>query len=154
VFPTELCCSSPLITPVEQERHCSLNFNGLRLDLLKNLTTLDIWVAARCTHVIADRNGENLDPKPYNITNLSVAQLKQVLSHLGIEKNITISTPLTERVEPEDGYIKHDELYPGLRIWRRGAGDFYHPALYPIINKESLSSNIYISRERYVGVSR
>ncbi|KAH7233030.1 hypothetical protein BKA59DRAFT_487593 [Fusarium tricinctum] len=141
VFSTELSCSSPMITPVEQERHCSLDFHGLRLDLLENLTTVDIWVAARCTHLIIDRDGENLDPKPYDITKLSLGQLKQALSHFGLEKNITISTPLTERVEPEDGYIEHDEQYPRLRIWRRGAGDLYHPVSYPIISKESLGSN-------------
>lgn len=147
VFSTELSCSSPMITPVEQERHCSLDFYGLRLDLLENLTTVDVWVAARCTHLIVDRDGENLDPKPYDITTLSVWKLKQALSHLGLEKNITISTPLSECVEPQDGYIEHDELYPGLRIWRRGTGDLYHPALYPIINKEMLSSNIYMSEK-------
>jgi hypothetical protein len=141
-----------MITPVEQKLHCSLDFHGLRLDLLENLTTLDIWVAARCTHVIADKDGENLDSKIYNITNLNIRQLKQVLSHLGIEKNITISTPLTEFVELEDGYIKRDELYPHLRIWRRGAGDLYHPELYLIVDKESLGRNIYISRKRYVRV--
>ncbi|KAI6754787.1 hypothetical protein HG530_012539 [Fusarium avenaceum] len=137
-------------TPVGQERHCSLDFHGLRLELLENLTTLDIWVAARCTHLILDADGENLDPKPYDITNLSVGQLKQALSHLGLEKNITVSTPLTEHVEPEDGYIEHDELYPRLKIWRRGAGDLYHPVLYPIISKEGLGSSIYISEKREV----
>ncbi|EXA46347.1 hypothetical protein FOVG_07068 [Fusarium oxysporum f. sp. pisi HDV247] len=55
--------------------------------------------------------------------------------------------PLAQVSEPEDGYVIKDAH---LRIWRRGAGDRYHPALSPIIEVERLSSNVYSSTKRAV----
>ncbi|KAF5664686.1 hypothetical protein FHETE_6957 [Fusarium heterosporum] len=152
VFPLRIPCSSSLFTPVEEERHDPLDFHGLRLDLLQNLTSLDIWIAARCTCIFINTDPnvdeENIDQSPYNIARLNVGQLKKVLSYLSVKGNITISTPLIECAEPEDGYIDHDEKYPSIHIWRRGAGDRYHPNLNPMVDVERFSSTIHIYRDR------
>ncbi|KAF4993778.1 hypothetical protein FGRMN_6252 [Fusarium graminum] len=154
VFSLRIPCSSCLFTPVEEERHPALDFHGLRLDLLQNLTSLDIWIAARCTCIFINTDPttyeENIDQSPYNIAKLNVGQLKKILSCLGVRGNITISTPLIDCAEPEDGYIEHDENYPLLHIWRRGAGDRYHPSLNPMVEVESFSSMVYVSKERCI----
>lgn len=148
VFPMLLPCSSPTLSPLPEERHTSLDFHGLRLDLLENLMTLNIWVSARCTELLLDSNADNIDQSPYNITQLDLESLKEVLSPLNHVRNVTLSMPLAQVSEPEDGYVVEDAH---LRIWRRGVGDRYHPALSPIIEVERLSSNVYSSTKRYIG---
>ncbi|EXK40847.1 hypothetical protein FOXG_10775 [Fusarium oxysporum f. sp. lycopersici 4287] len=148
VFPMLLPCSSPTLSPLPEDRHTSLDFHGLRLDLLENLMTLNIWVSARCTELLLDSNADNIDQSPYNITQLDLESLKEVLSPLNHVRNVTLSMPLAQVSEPEDGYVVEDAH---LRIWRRGVGDRYHPALSPIIEVERLSSNVYSSTKRYVG---
>ncbi|KAF5604269.1 uncharacterized protein FSUBG_6887 [Fusarium subglutinans] len=64
VFPMLLACSSPVQTPLVEERHKSPNFHGLRLDLLENLTTLDIWIAARSSALLIDKYADNIDQSP------------------------------------------------------------------------------------------
>lgn len=147
VFPMLLPCSSPTLSPLPEERHTSLDFYGLRLDLLENLMTLNIWVSTRCTELLLDSNADNINQSPYNITQLDLGSLKEALSTLNHVRNVTLSMPLAQVSEPEDGYVVEDAH---LRIWRRGAGDRYHPALSPIIEVERLSSNVYSSRKRYV----
>jgi hypothetical protein len=147
VFPMLLPCSSPILTPLPEERHASLDFHGLRLDLLENLTALNIWVAARSTALLLDENAGNIDQSPYNITRLDLEFLKQALLPVKQVRNITLSMPLAHVSEPEDGYVDDDTH---LRIWRRGAGDRFHPALSPVIQVERLDSNVYSSTHRYV----
>ncbi|KAM5513401.1 hypothetical protein FOXYSP1_08201 [Fusarium oxysporum f. sp. phaseoli] len=147
VFPMLLPCSSPTLSPLLEEHHTSLDFHGLRLDLLENLVTLNIWVSARCTELLLDSNADNIDQIPYNITQLDLESLKEALSPLNHVRNLTLSMPLAQVSEPEDGYVIKDAH---LRIWRRGAGDRYHPALSPIIEVERLSSNVYSSTKRAV----
>lgn len=147
VFPMLLPCSSPTLSPLPGERHTSLDFHGLRLDLLENLTTLNIWVPARCTELLLDKDADNIDQSPYNITQLDLESLKEALSSLNHVRDITLSMPLTQVSEPEDAYVVDDAH---LRIWRRGAGDRFHPSLLPVIEVERLSSNVYSSTKRYV----
>ncbi|KAF5555304.1 hypothetical protein FNAPI_6160 [Fusarium napiforme] len=148
VFPMLSPCSSPTISPLPGERHTSLDFHGLRLDLLENLTTLNIWVPARCTELLLDKIADNIDQSPYNITQLDLESLKEALSSLNHVRNVTLSMSLTQVSEPEDGYVVDDAQ---LRIWRRGAGDRFHPSLLPVIEVERLSSNVYSSTKRYIG---
>ncbi|KAL6414110.1 hypothetical protein AUP68_00626 [Ilyonectria robusta] len=150
VFPMLLACLNPRLTPLPEERHNSLDFHGLRLDLLESLTTLDIWVAARCTAFLVDEQAKNMDQSPYNITQLDIESLRKVLSHLERVGNVTLSMPLAQCAEPEDGHIDDATLPSSLRIWRRGAGDRFHPALYPLIDKERFDSNIYSSKDRVI----
>ncbi|EXL58200.1 hypothetical protein FOCG_05142 [Fusarium oxysporum f. sp. radicis-lycopersici 26381] len=120
---------------------------GFALIFLENLMTLNIWVSARCTELLLDSNADNIDQSPYNITQLDLESLKEVLSPLNHARNVTLSMPLAQVSEPEDGYVVEDAH---LRIWRRGVGDRYHPALSPIIEVERLSSNVYSSTKRAV----
>ncbi|KAF5020848.1 hypothetical protein F66182_7103 [Fusarium sp. NRRL 66182] len=151
VFSMQLACTSPTYSPLPEERHNPLDFHALRLDLIENLTTLDIWVAARCIHPFVDRqDASNLDQDPYKITDLSVEKLRDALLKLDRVENLTISMPLTQCTEPEDGYIGNAGLPPRFRVWRRGAGDRYHPVLLPVYEKERLSSNVNTSEQRYV----
>lgn len=106
-----------------------------------------IWVSARCTELLLDRNADNINQSPYNITKLDLGSLKEVLSPLNYVRNVTLSMPLAQVSEPEDGYVVENAH---LRIWRRGVGDRYHPALSPIIEVARLSSNTYLSTKRYV----
>ncbi|KAF4415352.1 hypothetical protein FACUT_13472 [Fusarium acutatum] len=147
VFPMLLPCSSPTLSPLPEERHTSLDFHGLRLDLLENLTTLNIWVSSRCTEMLLDNNADNIDQSPYNITQLDLESLKEVLSPLTHVRNVTLSMPLAQVSEPEDCYVVDDAH---LRIWRRGAGDTFHPSLLPVIEVERLSNNVHSSTNRYV----
>ncbi|KAF4944214.1 hypothetical protein FSARC_14729 [Fusarium sarcochroum] len=147
VFPMLLACSSPIWTPLPEERHNSLDFHGLRLDLLENLTTLDIWISSRCTVMLIDENTDNIDQSPYNVTQLDIESLREALKSLQQVKNITLSIPLAQVSDPEDGYIDDSA---GLRIWRRGAGDHFHPALSPVIKVESFDKDVYSSTDRKV----
>jgi hypothetical protein len=147
VFPMMLACSSPVMTPLPEERHKSLDFHALRLDLLENLISLNIWVAARSTALLLDKNANNIDQSPYNVTQLGIESLKEALAPLKQVKNITLSMPLAHVSEPEDGYIV-DSAH--LRIWRRGPGDRFHPSLLPAFEVEHFSSNAYSSTVRYV----
>ncbi|KAF5006784.1 hypothetical protein FDECE_6838 [Fusarium decemcellulare] len=153
VFPMLLSCSSPRITEIPEERHNSLDFHGLRLDLLENLTTLDIWIAARSTYFLIDQYGRNFDQSPYNLTQLNIEQLRMALSHLERVNNVTLSIPLAQSAGPEDGYIDDAALPSGLHIWRRGAGDRFHPSLHPIVKKKHLASSVYSSKDRQVKLS-
>ncbi|EWG50108.1 hypothetical protein FVEG_09431 [Fusarium verticillioides 7600] len=147
VFPMLLPCSSPTLSPLPGERHTSFDFHGLRLDLLENLTTLNIWVPARCTELLLDKDADNIDQSPYNITQLDLESRKEALSSLNHVRNVTLSMPLTQVSEPEDAYVVDDAH---LRIWRRGAGDRFHPSLLPVMEVERLSSNVYSSTKRSV----
>ncbi|KAF5676107.1 hypothetical protein FHETE_2234 [Fusarium heterosporum] len=146
VFPMMLPCSSPPMTPLPAERH-SLDFHGLRLDLLENLTTVNIWIAARSTVLLLDKNAENIDQSPYNVTQLSIESLHKALTPLEQVKNVTISMPLARVSEPEDGYVV-DNTH--LRIWRRGSGDRFHPSLLPVFEVDNFSSNVHSNRDRSV----
>ncbi|KAM0351837.1 hypothetical protein ACHAPU_002350 [Fusarium lateritium] len=146
VFPMMLPCSSPLMTSISTERHF-LDFHGLRLDLLENLTTLNIWIAARSTALLLDKNAENIDQSPYDITQLSIESLKEALAPMQQVKTITLSMPLAGVSEPEDGYVV-DSAH--LRIWRRGPGDRFHPSLLPVFGVDNFSSNVHCSTDRTV----
>ncbi|KAF4449679.1 hypothetical protein F53441_7079 [Fusarium austroafricanum] len=150
VFSTSLQCVSPIFTPEHGERHSSRDFHGLCLGLVENLTTVDIWIAARSTTLLLNDEAENIDQQPYNITNSSVEQLREALLQIQASGDVTISTPLAQCTEPEDGYIVQLDGNPSIWIWRRGAGDRYHPSTNPIIDKKMLNSNVWSSEERKV----
>ncbi|CAG7556444.1 unnamed protein product [Fusarium equiseti] len=147
VFPILLPCSSPIISPLSEERHSSSDFHALRLDLLQNLTTLNVWIAARSTVLMLDEDADNIDQSPYNITQLGIDSIKEALAPLDQVKNITLSMPLASVSDPEDGYIV-DTAH--LRIWRRGSGDRFHPALLPVFDVGRFSSNVHSTEDRKV----
>ncbi|KAH6964764.1 hypothetical protein EDB82DRAFT_510958 [Fusarium venenatum] len=150
VFPMLLPCSSPMMTLKTEERHACLDFHGLCLDRLENLNTLNIWISARCTVLLLDRQANNIDQSPYNITQLSIESLKKVLAPLSHVKNITISMPLEDDTGVEDGYVVNSTP---LKIWRRGSGDRFHPSLLPVFDVERFSSLVHFSTDRYVGAN-
>jgi hypothetical protein len=95
VFPMLLPCSSPVMTPQIEEHHECLDLHGLRLGRLENLTTLDIWISVRSTTVLLENDSRNNDQSPYNVTQLSIWSLKEVLEPLSHVKKITLSMPPT-----------------------------------------------------------
>lgn len=147
VFPMMLACSSPVMTPLPEERHDHLDFHGLRLDLLENLTTLNIWVTARSTVVFLDNYAENIDQNPYNVTQLGTDNLQKAFASLKQVKNITLSMPLSQDLELEDGYTVDSNH---LRVWKRGPGDHFHPSLLPASDAKRFSSIVYSSKDRCV----
>jgi len=145
VFPMLLPCSYPIITLLAEERHSSSDFHALRLDLLQNLTTLNVWIAARSTSLFLDENADNINQNPFNITQLGIESVKEALASLKQVKNITLSMPLASVSDPEDGYIV-DTTH--LRIWRRGPGDRFHPALLPVFEVDRFSSHVHSTEDR------
>ena len=159
VFPMLLPSSSPIITPEPEERHSPSDFHALRLDLLQNLTTINIWIAARSTVLLLGENADNIDQSPYDITRLGIESIKEALASLKRIKNITLSLPLVSDTDTEDGYVvaSASDIEDGyivdtaqLRIWRRGSGDRFHPALLPVFEVDNFSSNVHSSEERYI----
>ncbi|EWZ38750.1 hypothetical protein FOZG_10290 [Fusarium oxysporum Fo47] len=109
---SSLCCCR---TRRLRYHHCQksvtrLDFHGLRLHLLENLMTLNIWVSARCTELLLDRNADNINQSPYNITQLDLGSLKEALSTLNHVRNVTLSMPLAQVSETEDGYVVEDAM--------------------------------------------
>ena len=154
-----LPCSSPIITPESEQRHSSSDFHALRLDLLQNLTTLNVWIAARSTVLLLDENADNIDQNPYDIMRLGIESIKEALASLKRIKNITLSLPLVSDPDTEDGYVvaSASDIEYGyivaiaqLRTWRRGSGNRFHPALLPVFEEDDFSSNVYSSEERYI----
>jgi sensor domain CHASE-containing protein len=94
-----------------------------------------------------DENADNIDQSPYNITQLGIESIKEALAPLNQVKNITLSMPLASVSDPEDGYIV-DTAH--LRIWRRGSGDRFHPALVPVFDVDRFCSHVHSTEDRYV----
>ncbi|XEV04813.1 hypothetical protein FSHL1_010100 [Fusarium sambucinum] len=151
VFPMLLPCSSPIMTSETKERHGCLDFHGLRLDRIENLNTLDIWITARCTVLLLDTEANNIDQSPYNIAQLRIESLKEVLAPLSHVKNITMSIPLKDNNGVEDGYVVNSAP---LKIWRRGSGDRFHPSLVPVFEIERFSRFVHFSTHRTIRMAQ
>ncbi|KAK1851949.1 hypothetical protein CCHR01_05382 [Colletotrichum chrysophilum] len=122
-FPLQLLCAN-FDLPGIPRRHDVYDFHWLRLDRFENLQTFNIWIASRCS--------SNRTPSKYDalcgIKELDTRNLRDRLAPFSLIGSVTISTPLSSRIAPEEGFVE-DVALPGIRLYKRGSGDKFHPIL-------------------------
>ncbi|EQB55160.1 hypothetical protein CGLO_04937 [Colletotrichum gloeosporioides Cg-14] len=122
-FPLQLLCAN-FDLPGIPRRHDVYDFHWLRLDRFENLQTFNIWIASRCS--------SNRTPSKYDalcgIKEFDTKSLRDRLAPFSLIGSVTISTPLSSRIAPEEGCVE-DVALPGIRLYKRGSGDKFHPIL-------------------------
>lgn len=142
-FPALVLCANHDLPDIEH-RHDAYDFHWLRLDQFQKLHTLNIWISARSTTWSIES-----DMQEYNfigITEFGLNALSTVLAALGSVKSVTISTPLGSSVGPESGYVDGTAVL----LYKRGAGDRFHPPLHLINPGGQWDDVIHTSPKRYV----
>ncbi|KND92011.1 hypothetical protein TOPH_03312 [Tolypocladium ophioglossoides CBS 100239] len=127
-FPIMLPCANALDRR-SGHPHDVYDFHWLRLDQFQNLSNLNIWIAARGN---LRRSGECYKECDFVCVNqLDIDALRRALASFSRVDSVTLSTPLGGNIGPEDGYVEGIAA-PGIRVWKRGTGDRFHPTLIPI----------------------
>ncbi|KAL9110255.1 MAG: hypothetical protein Q9227_005162 [Pyrenula ochraceoflavens] len=142
-FPMLLWCAN-FDAPELGRRHEAWDFHWLRLDRFQKLQSIQIWMAARSITSRLDSNNNFLAVKQLN-----TSALKNVLAPFDHLDSFTLSTPLGSTVGPEDeGYVD-DVSASGIRVYKRGAGDNFHPFLNIINPDDGFDGLIHTSPTRY-----
>lgn len=144
-FPIVIPCADPYCHR-QEDLHNVYDFHWLRLHEFQNLSNINIWVTARGIPLRFDKEHDFI-----SITQLDVDAVAKALSCFGNINSITLSTPLSRDIGPEDGYVE-GIARPGIRLWKRGSGDRFHPHLVPIRPGRTLDGVIRTSASRYVQV--
>ncbi|RMJ19462.1 hypothetical protein CDV36_000884 [Fusarium kuroshium] len=102
--------------------HNPFDFHWLHLESFENLRSVKIWVSGR-------REGGMFSAVRLGvpINKVGVDALTKSLSAVKTSSVIVLSTHLDDDIEPEDGYVQGTVDSSGAQIWRRGAGDRFHP---------------------------
>ncbi|GJN67489.1 hypothetical protein PLICBS_001515 [Purpureocillium lilacinum] len=132
--------------------HGPYDFHWLKLGMFTSLSSLNIWIAARGLALRYDGERDFVASNQLDLE--ALRRMTESLSGIG---SVTLSMPLGVGIEPEDGYVE-SLAEPGVRLWKRGTGDRFHPYLNTLrlavrLGKDSLirTSN---SREVRVGCSQ
>ncbi|KAF4809411.1 hypothetical protein CGCSCA5_v011402 [Colletotrichum siamense] len=143
-FNLELLCAN-FDLPGIPRRHDVYDFHWLRLDRFEYLQTFNIWIASRCT--------SNRYPSKYDsfsgIKGLDKRNLSDLLAPFSLIGSVTISTPLSSNIEPEEGFVE-DVVVPGFRLYKRGSGDRFHPILVLWHHGNSYDYTIHTTAEMEV----
>ncbi|KAK1579561.1 uncharacterized protein LY79DRAFT_564100 [Colletotrichum navitas] len=121
-FPALLMCANYDLPGIPR-RHDVYDFHWLRLDQFRNLHSLHIWIAARSLTC-----GIEADGSLRGIKEFDADALKDVLASFGTVGSVTLSTPLSQSISPREGYASVGAV-PGVRLYKRGEGDRFHPFL-------------------------
>lgn len=142
-FPALVLCANHDLPGIEH-RHDAYDFHWLRLNQFQKLHTLNIWTSARSTTWSLE--SEEQDYNFIGITEFDTNALSTVLAPLGCVSSVILSTPLGAGVGPEHGYMEGT----AVRLYKRGAGDKFHPPLYLITPDGPYDNIIHSSQREYV----
>ncbi|KAK2043255.1 hypothetical protein LZ31DRAFT_595780 [Colletotrichum somersetense] len=98
-------------------------FHWLQLGQFQNLQSVHIWIAARSVTCGIEAGGNLRGIKQFNAD-----ALKDLLTAFGTVGSVTLSTPLSQSLSPEEGYMSVGAV-PIVRLYKRGSGDRFHPFL-------------------------
>ncbi|GJN81397.1 hypothetical protein PLIIFM63780_004931 [Purpureocillium lilacinum] len=103
--------------------HGPYDFHWLKLGMFTSLSSLNIWIAARGLALRYDGERDFVASNQLDLE--ALRRMTESLSGIG---SVTLSMPLGVGIEPEDGYVE-SLAEPGVRLWKRGTGDRFHPYL-------------------------
>ncbi|KAI8295016.1 hypothetical protein K4K59_004837 [Colletotrichum sp. SAR11_240] len=121
-FPALLMCANYDLPGIPR-RHDVYDFHWLRFDKFKNLQNIYIWIAARSLTCGIEANSSFCGIKEFDVQGL-----KDMLSSFKTIESVTLSTPLSQRIGPQEGYVDIGAS-SGVRLYKRGSGDKFHPFL-------------------------
>ncbi|KAM5364355.1 hypothetical protein ACJZ2D_011552 [Fusarium nematophilum] len=148
VFSYDLTCTSPQLSAHPDRLHNPYDFHWMQLNRFENLRSIKIWVAARTTRYF----GSSLSPNYTKFNDLSLGSLDQALSCFNLVDTFVLSTPLAQDVGIEDGYVERLTQQPNHLVWRRGAGDLFHPGLDRVYRHGIREGYVEISTMRHVRI--
>lgn len=129
--------------PGSQHRHDANDFHWLRLDRFQNLCSVNMWISARSISSRLDS-----DNNFFGIKQFSSDALRNVLAPFGHIRSVTVSTPLGSSVGPKEEGDVEAVAPSGVRLYKRGSGDRFHPFLNLIKIGGELDGVINTSPER------
>ncbi|TDZ17560.1 hypothetical protein Cob_v009471 [Colletotrichum orbiculare MAFF 240422] len=121
-FPALLPCVD-LDIPGIPRHHDVYDFHWLRIDQCPNLQSLKVWIASRSI-IWASLLNRNY----CGVTQFNADGLKRLLAPFKTFESVTISTPLSRTISPQVGYVDVGDAC-GVRLYKRGSGDRFHPFL-------------------------
>ncbi|KAF4810790.1 hypothetical protein CGCSCA5_v010373 [Colletotrichum siamense] len=98
-FPALLMCANYDLPGIPR-RHDVYDFHWLRFDNFKNLQNIYIWIAARSLTCGIEANSSFCGIKEFDVQGL-----KDMLSSFKTIESVTLSTPLSQRIGPQEGYV-------------------------------------------------
>ncbi|KAF5522649.1 hypothetical protein CGCA056_v006333 [Colletotrichum aenigma] len=98
-FPALLMCANYDLPGIPR-RHDVYDFDWLRFDKFKNLKNVCIWIAARSLTCGIEANSSFCCIKEFDAQGL-----KNILSSFKTIESVTLSTPLSQRIGPQEGYV-------------------------------------------------
>ncbi|KAF4938575.1 hypothetical protein CGCF245_v004408 [Colletotrichum fructicola] len=98
-FPALLMCANYDLPGIPR-RHDVYDFHWLRFDKFKNLQNVYIWIAARSLTCGIEANSSFCGIKEFDVRGL-----KDMLSLFKTIESVTLSTPLSQRIGPQEGYV-------------------------------------------------
>ncbi|KAF6811622.1 hypothetical protein CSOJ01_05606, partial [Colletotrichum sojae] len=144
-FPAHLLCANFDLAEVSH-RHKVWDFHWLRLDCFLNLRRIEVWIAARSISVRTEEDGSFV-----GIKQLAADALRDALERFGTVGCVTLSTPLPASLGPPEAEGEVQGVAPpGVRLYKRGAGDRFHPFLNMIHPRGMFDGLIYTSSGEYV----
>lgn len=139
-FPALVPCASPIFQP--ENPHDVYDYHWLRLGRFQNLRKIDVWISARAMAPIMRRE----DYEFRGIKMLDIDELGRSLACFESIPSVTLSTPLGPSIGPEEGWVEGVASH-GVRLYKRGNGDRFHPALVPFDRSAGI---LHTSPKRYV----
>ncbi|KAF4857322.1 hypothetical protein CGCSCA4_v000431 [Colletotrichum siamense] len=127
-FPLQLLCAN-FDLPEIPHRHDVYDFHWLRLNRFENLQILNLWISSRCISFRTPSEYHDL----LGIKGFNTEELRDRLLPFRLINSVTISTPLSSCIRPEEGFVE-DVTLPGVRLYKRGSGDRFHPILEPFFS--------------------
>ncbi|KAK2024425.1 hypothetical protein LX32DRAFT_569896 [Colletotrichum zoysiae] len=146
-FPALLMCANYDLPGIPR-RHNVYDFHWLRLGQFQNLQSVRIWIAARSVTCGIEADGNLRGIKQFNAD-----ALRDVLAAFGTVGSVTLSTPLSQSLSPEEGYVSVGAA-PSVRLYKRGSGDRFHPFLTLIELGCVFDGLIYTSSTEEVRLAR
>lgn len=148
-FAKSIACTDPQYHR-HNEIHSPFDFHWLHVARFEHLTTLKIWITARNAKYRIDSH-QLLRRIPL-LGDLTMDALRNALKVMACVDSVVLSTPLRDYITTvdgaEDGPVDLN-LPLNIRIWKRGAGDKYHPWLGPIQPDSAADGMLIISPKRY-----
>lgn len=142
-FPMSFSCANRDL-PGVPHRHEVYDFHWLRLDQFDNLQSLKLWIASR-----SPSGFERKDLKFLGIKQFDLDGLKSLMARFAPVKSVTLSTPLSSVLGPEEGDVEGLAV-PGVRVYKRGSGDRFHPFLWMLSTRGAGSNRIHTCAAMYV----
>ncbi|RSL54107.1 hypothetical protein CEP54_010055 [Fusarium duplospermum] len=147
-FKFEIPCTFPAGSSHPEQLHDPFDFHWLKLDKFQNLRSLKIWMSARTLSEFPKQGYPQRRDK--RLDQLSKRELEKALSAFDNLDEFIISTPLTQNIGPEDGYVRNVMKKPNHQVWKRGTGDHFHPFMDIDLGSGGPTMHILSSSERTV----